>query len=435
MAMRFRIHAGEEEGELLAATLEELRELVTAGKVAPDDLMYDALAGRVGAARTHAAYRLVCDPFLEEATAPELRLDLVEATGPTREDAARAFLESMDRERRADPDLSPLSREIAVQGARGDPGPQGAPPVADLPGTRDEVGESAVEGSSAERTRGSEFDQEDAHAALARAVARGALPLARTLRRARASRAGLVIAIGITAVAVAAVPALKAGPGLSLPWREAGGVSAVSSDFREVDVRTEAWSALLGSLEALRDGLQLQTVPPYWMEGRYLAEPSAYADVRRFWERTLQFVDAARTQEEALYRSAYVAALDGRDVEGPLRSLRLATALTDFAAARPVREAHYLRISELAEVALALHDSLLRLEGRIHFEPAVGPRVSRDPIVEAVASDAESRVSLEGAVDPVLEALLRGGLGARTRGRVPGWLVGGLRGPSRAEAM
>jgi len=172
-------------------------------------------------------------------------------------------------------------------------------------------------------------------------------------------------------------------------------------------------------------------VPPAWLEGAYLANASSYPEVRPYWERFEAYVDEAQAEEAGLYRESYLQAATAAGVSGPVRSLRMATALEDFASSRRERLELYARVRELAESALALHDLVVELEGRISYEPIRGPRVSADPVIEAAGIDPEAQARLDAALDRLLAAL-HGTDGTRRtpprdRMQIPEVLVEGLR--------
>jgi len=161
-----------------------------------------------------------------------------------------------------------------------------------------------------------------------------------------------------------------------------------------------------------------------WLEGRYLAGAGAHPEVRHYWEGVLAFVEDARRREEALYREAWLESADGLGLLGPVRSLRLATALESFGARASEREEHYQRVQRLATAALTLHDVLVELGDRVTYEPQRGTGVSADPVLEAAGADPAAQALLEVALDQVLSAL-RGSDGSplRDRARLAAWII------------
>src|SRR5690606_3938365 len=155
----------------------------------------------------------------------------------------------------------------------------------------------------------------------------------------------------------------------------------------------------------------LPSVPPIWLDGRYLADAPAYPEVREVWARYLGSVGAVRARENEHYRTAYLSALDDARVTGATRTLRLASAGSAFEGSSAARDAHYDRVTELASAALDLHDFLVAHAEGIAYEPAVGLRVSADPVLQAAAADPTVQAELEAALDRVLDALSARGSG------------------------
>jgi hypothetical protein len=251
----------------------------------------------------------------------------------------------------------------------------------------------------------------------------------------RRSPLGVTALFGVLLVAVV-VSARVARPELGTgetPTEEATGGTAVRAPRTvtrtEEQIRDDAYRGFVDGMEGLREEVVPGPVPRAWLEGAYLADPEAYPEVRPWWERYMAFADAAEAREAALYRQAYLRAAAQAGVSGPVRSLRMATALEDFASSRPRRAEHYARVRELAASALALHDLMVKLKGRISYEPIRGPRVSADPVIEAAGTDPEAQELLDGALDRLLSALHGAdGTSARDRLKIPDWLVEGLRG-------
>jgi hypothetical protein len=163
------------------------------------------------------------------------------------------------------------------------------------------------------------------------------------------------------------------------------------------------------------------------LDGRYLANASAYPAVREAWNAYLEAVRRLRVDEAELYSAAYLSALDDARVSGATRTLRLASALSRFERDRPVRAAHYDRVTELTTAAIDLHDLLLEREEAIAYEPAVGTRISSDPILQAASADPETQQLLEDALDRVLDALSAREIGPVEAAAVRTWMFEGLR--------
>jgi hypothetical protein len=143
------------------------------------------------------------------------------------------------------------------------------------------------------------------------------------------------------------------------------------------------------------------------------------------WEDYLTTIREVRAGDDQRYEAAYLRALDDARVEGPARTLRLASALTDFRAAAAVRARHYDHVEALATAALQGHDALVRAEGTIAYEPASGPAVSNDPVIEAAGRGAEAQALLEQVLDTIL-AELQGDGGPREAANVREWVWTGF---------
>lgn len=406
MEARFRIRTREGQ-ELEPRTLEIFSEMVRSGVIRPEDLVFDALTLEWVPAGAHPMVRLFRDPLTSDpgggrraggpgggSGADPLSFALTEPTTPSPEEETAAFIRKMEEERRSDPQRAPLALQLPLDA--GIVGARVAPPRSRPP------------------------DPEAPPAILVRAPERRA-------RRRRDPWWGI---LGVTVVATgfaALVLVRDAGPAAEVPaatMSRAERPLGVGVRGEESEVRLAARSAFLDRVSALRAEAAAAEVPAVWLEGRYLAEAAAHPEVRRYWERALGFVDELRRREDALYREAWLDAADGLGLDGPVRSLRLAAALEDFAAGASAREGHYGRVRELAAAALALHDVLVELGDRVVYQPQRGPGVSADPVLEAAGADPAAQALLEVALDRVLTAL-RGPDGAslRERDRLAAWMV------------
>jgi hypothetical protein len=215
---------------------------------------------------------------------------------------------------------------------------------------------------------------------------------------------------------------------------------AMNADDSEVDAVETGVPILPDTEEALRDRAQvrflsralqslsgLPAIPREWLDGRYLANASEYPGIRAAWDAHLEAVRRLRVDESEIYSAAYLSALDDARVTGATRTLRLASALSRFEADRAIRAAHYDRVTELASASIALHDLLIEREESITYEPAVGTRISVDPILQAAGTDPETQQLLEAALDRVLAGLNARGLGPSEASRVRAWAFEGLR--------
>jgi hypothetical protein len=448
MEARFRIRTREGE-ELCPESTEIFAELIRSGVVRPEDLVYDSLTGEWVPAALHPTVRLLKDTLKETPAsgspdepdaAPASRdvehagaeasgvekagavrgdeegldltgsLDLVELPSVSPEEEARAFIERMEDERRSNPNDEPaLSREIPLTSPT-TPFKWGAPEA--HPGGEDRP-------PRRRRRRPATFR----------------VPVSQHSRTRHSwTRLGLLGLAAASSFALLAVFASVARPSrvgghVSDP---AGAESAAPRVPRRIAdtegaVRGAAFETFVSSVDRMRGSLGVGRVPAAWLTGRYLADPTSYPEVPQYWQRYLEYVEQVEAEESSLYRAAYLQALDEARVTGPVRSLRLATALEDFDAAHNVRAAaSYSRAWELAAAALALHDTLVALQGRVSYEPVTGPHVSAAPVIEAAGKDPGAQARLNAALDRVLKALRVNGYTMNV-GAVPTWLAANLR--------
>lgn len=453
MEPRFRIRTREGE-EFCPETTELFAEFIRSGAVRPEDLVYDSLTGEWVPAALHPTVRLVQDALangwesvdgiplrpgpgevdaargstdgegagngaagVEETRAgpgdedvPDLpgSLDLVEFPSISPEEEARAFIERMEDERRANPDDEPaLSREVPLTSPNA-PLKWGAP-----------------------ETHPTREDPSPRKRFLRSPTFRVTFTQPSRIRHSwtRLGLLGLAAASSLTLLAVfASVARSSYRSGEHMP--EAAGTAVPRPPRRiantEEAVRGAAFQAFVSAVDRMRRSLGVGPVPAAWLTGRYLADPTSYPQVPRYWQRYLEYVEQAQADESNLYRGAYLQALDEARVRGPVRSLRLATALEDFDAAHDVRAASYNGAWELAAAALALHDTLVDLQGRVSYEPVEGPHVSAAPVIEAAGKDPDAQARLNAALDRVLKALRVNGNTMSVRA-VPAWLATNLR--------
>lgn len=414
-------------------------ELVRSGVVRPEDEVFDALTGAWTRAELHPMVALFRDPLVthpeaerltrryaegaradrdgEEAAstgeragaqasdapqaevADDLSLELAPPNEESPEEAQRAFIQKMEEERRYDAAAADRDNDLPL-----------------------------VTAESSGVPRGQRREQVDAPFTPPRSA-----PPQRKLTPARSNRAGVVV-VFLLLVGAGVVLARLARPALGTGEADAENATGVERvrpprtvTRTEEQIRQDAYQGFVDRVDALAVEIVPGAVPTAWLEGAYLADPSSYPDVRPWWERYEAYVDAAQAREAGLYREAYLTAATVAGVSGPVRSLRMATALEDFASSRPERLEHYARVRELAESALGLHDLVVELEGRISYEPIRGPRVSADPVIEAAGIDPEAQARLDAALDRLLAALHGAdGTSSRDRMRIPGWLVEGL---------
>lgn len=392
MRARFRIRK-QDGGELTPGSLEAFTRLVRSGEIEELDLIYDILTGEWAPARAHPAYRAVLDGMHLEK---DLGLTVAPpAPEPSPEDAARVFIAKMEEERRSDPDRPLKPNDLPLVDPR----------AGDL--SRDERPlPPVVAPKTVEPKRGEVRPRPGRHPGQT-----------------------LLIVVGSSLMIATLVASLRTGD--SSPATQSRQVvlspkAVRAPSTRERDTRRLAVERMQAGARALMTEVQAGAIPPDWLDGRYLSSAAAYEDVREAWYGYESFVRELRARESRLYGVAYLAALDVEGVDGAVRSLRLARARSDFAAGRAHREEVYGRIEELSAAALSLHELLVRHSGSIRYEPAVGSRLSADPVLEAVGVDAESQLLLERALDRVLAALVLDGQGAMDTESIPRWVAGSI---------
>ncbi|HSW28129.1 MAG TPA: hypothetical protein VLH75_01430, partial [Longimicrobiales bacterium] len=389
MQARFRIRTAEGQA-IEPRTLEIFSEMVRSGVIRPQDLVFDALTAQWVEAREHPMVRLFQDPLLEEPPGGGLDLALADPSGPSPEEREAAFIQRMEEERRSDPERVPLAMEVALVGVADR---AWAPPELGRGG----AGPAVVVPAPPRR-----------HPARSSSWWRG-------LALAGAAGAALAVFAAVVSLRAPDSPAATLSGGSTAP--------AALAARAEGAVRDEARADFLRRVAGRLDMAGLAEVPAVWLEGRYLAHADANPEVRSYWEGVRAFVDGVQRDEEGLYREAWLAKAEGLGLSGPVRSLRLATALEDFAAQAPLREEHYRRVRELAASALSLHDLLVALGDRVTYEPIRGGGISADPVLEAAGTDPAAQLLLEEALDRVLAALRPpGGDSLRDRARLAAWM-------------
>lgn len=436
---RFRIRTQDGE-ELEPRTLEIFSELVRSGVIRPQDQIFDVLTGEWVPAEAHPMVHLLRDPLVLDPLARSLDarlveedrgqsvdadsegglpLDLVEATEPSPEEAAEAFIRQMEEERQADPavPLDGLEMELKADGFDG-------PPADTTGGWKTGEGDETLvfearAGDIPAPMVESEWWPEDRRSAQAgSAPRRGWMPWM--------ALAGVVALVGVVSVARAGGGGADGVEGLARAEVSARPSTGLATP--EMDVRRAAHEAFLRAVDGERVTSGLAEVPGVWLDGTYLAGAAEHDDVRRYWEEARAYAEDIRSREMELYRGAYLEAAESAGLSGPVRSLRLARALEDFAAEAPARADAYAGMAELADAALALHEVLVDLGDRVTYEPIRGRRVSADPVLEAAGADPEAQSLLELALDRVLRALHGAdGSPVEDRSQVSAWLTEALR--------
>jgi len=445
MSARFRIRTSSGQ-EMEFASLEVFSEFVRLGDLAPDDVVYDAETKEWSSALTHPVVLQIQLDAEEAALAPapqpleagpesatpsadtpaqepisigEIGLDLAPAQSRlTPEQEAAAFVAKMAAERASDLE-APL--EQSIQGF-----------TMEQPGLGSQVPEPPPPPPRRVEPRPSPLERDPPHRGPVRKESARAEPL-RPSKEKRASGVSryapfIIVVLALGGVAVYFGPELlrsEAGNG-DQPTLDTPPVSDEPPPEiadNEESVRRRAEERFLSATQSALRGLD--PIPEVWLRGQYLAAPSDFPNVRTVWEAYLSTIREVRSGDDQRYEAAYVRALDDARVDGAARTLRLASALTDFRAAAPARMRHYDRVEALATAALTGHDALVRAEGTIQYEPASGPRVSNDPVIEATGRGAQAQALLEQVLDQIL-AQLQGNGGPQEASRVRDWVWTGL---------
>ncbi|MDZ7779054.1 MAG: hypothetical protein U5R14_03830 [Gemmatimonadota bacterium] len=447
MSARFRIRTPHGQ-ELSFGSEEMFADFVRSGELSQDDLVYDAATGEWSPAFTHSLVLEVQaggqgtgvqeteggsdGPSGGEASRADasddedsdLSLDL--APEQTPEEASAAFVKEMEEER-----ASEFERTEELHGLR--PSKEGGGLLRDSEEDPQDSAETNTDAATSERGgRDPGRVEEDL---TSEAEAQPTRRTRSTRRRRPPSRSARASVSGRFVVWVLVLGALAGGVvllgpnvvGLAMDSGESEDVVTSVPVVADTEEAVRA-AASVRFLARVRPGLVgLPTIPSVWLDGRYLANASDFPEVRAAWQEHLATVRRLRVDEEEHYSTAYLSALDDAGVTGATRTLRLASALSRFESRAPERAAHYDRVEELAEAAVELHDFLVAREADITYEPAVGSRVSVDPILQAAGRDPETQASLEAALDRVLDALSGGGSGPVEVARVPQWTFQGLR--------
>jgi hypothetical protein len=442
---RFRIRTPSGQ-ELSFASIDVFREFVRSGDLTPDDIVYDADTGEWSSARTHplvleielqaeesgagAGDREV-PPHPEPAAPPEAMVEepaeaapsfsmadigLELAPAPSQlspQQETEAFMARMDAERAAD--LGP-DEEVTIQSFT----MEQAPPAPAEPPPRTQTMPSVPRLETAPRS----FRQERAAPAPSRPGP--AAPGRPSVVWKYAPFAILLLVLGGVGVFIGPElfgPSASEGSGAEPDPVTAPPAPAPVIAATDEAVRGRARERFLTSTQALLRGLE--PISTNWLSGRYLSGPSDYAHVRATWESYLATLREVRAGDEERYRVAYERALDDAGVQGPARSERLARGIAEFRGAAGARNRHYDRVESLATVAMSGHDALLAAEGRILYEPAAGPAVSSDPVIEAVGRTPADQALLEEVLDAIL-AELQGEGRAGSAANVREWVYDGL---------
>lgn len=200
------------------------------------------------------------------------------------------------------------------------------------------------------------------------------------------------------------------------------------------DVSVAATDDLARALLELQAALELPEEPPEtWLEGIYLADAPSYPEVRRYWERFGNSMAATRALEGQLFRGFVKDHVARMGLDGSEADLLSARVLARFAAASKKREVLYNDLETLAAEAVALHLLLERRSDAVSYEPFRDGRLSRDPVIEAVADDPELAEEIWGHVDRIFNILERiQGIGPVSTGALQEAVLHGIRLPETA---
>jgi hypothetical protein len=452
MSARFRIRTREGQ-ELSFASRETFAEFVRSGDVSPDDVVYDAETKEWSSARTHPVVlqiELEAEAAKAEGRSPErqasdepdaggpskgqsatgaFNLDLAPApAGLTPEEESAAFVAKMEAERASERDLG----EVPMQGFKMERGSSNVvedltplPLLPPLP-PRERKPERAHEPEEPRRPP----DPPKKRSWSGRREAPTAVPAQPKRKRSRGAgrRYAPFAILGLVAV----VAGVYFGPQLLAPGTAESEESEPAVEPSQPPpsipntdeaLRARARERFLTSTQAALRGLD--QVPDIWLRGSYLAEPSAYPRVRAVWEEYLAIIRDVRAEDDERYRQAYLRALDDARVEGAARTLRMSSAVAAFQAAAEPRVTHYDRVERLAAAALQGHDALVAAEGTIAYQPATGPALSEDPVIEAVGRSPEAQTLLNQVLDLILTEL-HGEGGPGESGNVREWVWDGV---------
>jgi hypothetical protein len=421
MSARFRIRTPQGQ-ELSFASEEMFADFVRSGDLSEGDLVYDASTGEWSPALTHTLVLDLQSGQQEDSGALEsegaaggedIGFQLAPEQSP--EEASAAFVREMEAERAAeferrqdlrglqsDESGSGLLREIQRTASKTPPVESGA----------DDIAAPASEPTPPKRKTPPRRSRRTRDAGTRRSVSGAFLGWTLALLV-----VGLGALLGPDLVALAMGSAGAAEEGVTA-------AGPVLPDTEEA-LAARADARFLGTVRGRI--VSLPSIPSEWLTGRYLANASEYPRIGEVWTGYLVRIREVRAREAELYSAAYLSALDDARVSGANRTLRLASAMSRFERESGERTEHYARVEELALAATGLHDLLMEREDRITYEPAVGSRVSVDPILQAAGADPETQALLDAALDRVLDALSARGEGPVEAAALPGWVFDGLR--------
>ena len=191
----------------------------------------------------------------------------------------------------------------------------------------------------------------------------------------------------------------------------------------ESAVRERAQELLLTSTQALlRD---LPPVPDAWTTGEYFSGPSGHPDVLTVWTDYLATIRRVRAGDAERYAAAYAQALDDAVIEGEARTQRETVALAAFATRDSLRAGHFDRVEALATAAIQSHNALLEAEGLILFDPTGSTGVQNGIGVGTSGRDTDAQLLLDQVLDLLSSTLDAEGLGPGDGSNVREWVWDG----------
>ena len=202
----------------------------------------------------------------------------------------------------------------------------------------------------------------------------------------------LVLA-GLVGLALMLISTARKNDGVSAQATEQQAAMSVAPDVgrivnRFASAEQSGFQSMVSGVDSLRELHDIAAVPPIWLEGRYLADAQRYPEVKEFWMRYGSFLRDVQASDTALFRAGFVRSLEEQGIGGAVLSLRLTQAMREFEKSQPRRDDVYRHMHELSAAALDLHALLVDRADDITYEPAIQKgRVSREPVVEAVAED------------------------------------------------
>lgn len=396
--MRFQFLYLDKDGvETKVETLDDLRRCVEDGRIGEDTLLYDARSREWGPARVHTAYRSVVGDDEGEGPGETMESGGLDLTDE-RPDTVGRFLEKRAQERREEDERRATALDelhLVDEGAawRHDDGDDGdaAESGAPFAGTEPDEPREAEAGTAA-------APRPDPSPVTVRVNATGG----QARRRRRLALAGTAV---LTTVGLLAARSVfldgQAAESDTAPAVDTGPPPAANPELEAQirDAEGSAFQDMIVAMDSLRSVHEVTGGPREWLSGRYLANASEYPDVEAYWDRYRDYVAELRARDEELFRRGFVNRLERSGLEGAVLSMRLARATEQFRSTGASRDTVYSAMDEMAQAALDLHELLVEREADIAYTPVRPGVVTRDPVLEAVPTDAELRTRIWDTLD------------------------------------